>query len=50
MKLKKNPDAVYKTCMYCGLEWNVSRFDKYEYYICPKCRREVCAACKQHKN
>ena len=35
---RKNPDAVYKICIYCGLEWNVSVKDKYTYYVCPKCR------------
>lgn len=38
MKQKKKPDAVYKTCIYCRTEWNVSVKDKYEYYICPVCR------------
>lgn len=31
MKPKKNPDATYKTCIYCGTEWNVSKFDKPKY-------------------
>ena len=38
MKSRKVPDAVYKICIYCKVEWNVSVKDKYEYYICPVCR------------
>ena len=50
MKPGKDPDAVYKTCIYCQTEWNVSVKDKYEYYICPKCRRDVCREKQRHKN
>ncbi len=40
MKFRKNPQAKYKTCIYCGTEWNVSVKDKYDRYICPVCRRK----------
>lgn len=49
MKPKRNPDAVYKVCMYCGTEWNVSVKDNEKYYVCPKCRRDIFRY-KQHKN
>lgn len=35
---KKKDGAVYKTCIYCGLKWNVSVKDKYDFYVCPVCR------------
>ena len=37
MKQRKE-GAVYKTCIYCGLKWNVSVKDKMKYYVCPVCR------------
>lgn len=39
--LNKNPDAAYKTCIYCGKKWNVSVKNIYDNYICPVCRTKL---------
>lgn len=35
--MKHREDYKYKVCIYCGLEWNVSIYDRYDFYICPVC-------------
>jgi len=34
---EKKPGLRYETCVSCGLEWNVSRYAKMGWYICPHC-------------
>lgn len=47
--MKHREGYNYKTCMYCGTEWNVSLQNKDKYYVCPKCRWDIFKY-KQHKN
>ena len=49
MKPKNDSQAKYKTCIYCGTEWNVSVRDKYDRYICPVCRNKAKRECTAYE-
>ncbi|WP_315066520.1 hypothetical protein [uncultured Clostridium sp.] len=37
----KYADYIYKKCVKCGLEYNVSIKDKQKNYVCDKCERKA---------